>query len=98
MATRHRQNRQKAEHSCDKPAPLALSLEDAANAAGNISIRTLYRMFDAGLPFVQLVPGGRRLIRVADLDSFLASRRRVQHQDLNALVGETVEAMGLKRL
>ena len=86
---------------CNKPVetqPGYLSLKAAAKWAGDVSIRTISRWAQEGLlPTVQVVPRGRRLVRVADLDAFLASRWQVQKQDLNVLVTATVVELGLRR-
>lgn len=77
--------------------PGYLSLKAAAKWAGGVSARTILRWVEAGLlPTVQVVPRGRRLVRVADLDAFLASKRQLQKQDLNGLVSETAAELGLR--
>ncbi len=50
-----------------------------------------------GLPTVQLVPRGRRVVLPGDLSAFLAARRRVRGQELNNLVDETARALGLTK-
>lgn len=77
--------------------PGYLSLEAAAKWAGHVSVRTILRWTKEGLPTVQVCPGGRRLVRIADLDAFLASRRAVQSCDLNVLVDTTAQDLGLRR-
>lgn len=87
--------------TCNKSVetqPGYMSLKAAAKWAGGVSTRTILRWAKAGLlPTVQVVPRGRRLVRVIDLDAFLASKRQVQSQELNALVSETAAELGLGR-
>ncbi len=72
-----------------------LSLRDAA-AWASVSVRTVERWLLLGLPTSQVTPRGRRLVRVADLDTFLAGKRRVQKQELNALVEDAMKQLGVR--
>jgi hypothetical protein len=69
----------------------------AAKYSGDVSERSVVRWLHEGLPSIQVRPRGRRLIRVADLDAFLASRRRVQGETLNQLVDDTAAKLGVQR-
>ena len=63
----------------------------------SVSTRTIARWAEDGLPTVQVVPRGRRLVRVQDLDVFLISKRSVHGKELNMLVDETAAELGLRR-
>ena len=55
-----------------EPRPLLLSFEDAAKRLG-LSAQTLHNWRSAGrLPFPSVRLGGRRLVRLSDLEAFVA--------------------------
>lgn len=68
--------------------PGYLPLKQAAAWAG-VSCKTLQRWIGRGLPIYQAGPREKVLIRPADIDRFL-TRQQVPHQDLNAMVEETM--------
>lgn len=85
---------------CNGPIhPGYFSIKAAAKWAGDVSTRTILRWTKAGLlPTVQVVPRGRRLVRVRDLEDFLSGRRQVLKNDLNGLVEATMHDLGLRKL
>jgi len=73
-----------------------LPLQEAAAWAG-VSVRTLKRWINQGLPFYQAGPRTKVLIRPADIENFL-TRQQHQTTSLDALVNETLAELGAKRI
>ena len=70
-------------------------LPEAAAWAG-ISVRTLKRWINQGLPYHQAGRRTKVLIRRADIEKFL-TRQQHQKPSLDALVNETLAELGEKR-
>ena len=56
----------------------------------SVSVRTVGRWLQHGLPYIQATPGGRVLIRVGDLDFFLTTKSVVRTPPLDRVVEETL--------
>ena len=69
--------------------PDCMSIATAASRK-DVHPRTVRRWFAHGLPFVQPIPHGKILIRLADLDAWLESRRVVK-PFLDTVVNTCVE-------
>jgi excisionase family DNA binding protein len=74
--------------SQDGHSPGYMSLQTAAQWAG-VSVRTLKRWINRGLPRYQAGPREKVLIRPADIEAFL-TRRQVSGLNLNALVEDVL--------
>lgn len=58
-----------------------------------VSVKTLSRWLQEGLPAIQVRRGGRVLIRLTDLDAFLNGKRVIQSTSLDNLVETTLREL-----
>jgi predicted site-specific integrase-resolvase len=58
-----------------------------------VSVKTIKRWTQAGLPVYQGVAGGKVLVKPQDIDQFL-QKRQVPQVDVEALVNQTLKEMG----
>lgn len=65
-----------------------LPLTEAAVYSG-VSVRTVRRWIQQGLPVYRSGPRSKVLVRPAEIDQFL-TRQQMPHQDLNALIEDTM--------
>lgn len=72
--------------------PGYLSLKRAAQWA-DVSVKTIKRWTQAGLPVYQGVAGGKVLVKPQEIDQFLR-KRQVPQVDVEALVNQTLREMG----
>ena len=70
-----------------------LSLEHAATYA-DVSVRTVKRWIERGLPKYQARPGSKVLIRPTDIEAYL-TRQQANPPNLNALVDEVIRGLNL---
>lgn len=73
---------------------IALNLAEIA-ARYSVSYRTTVRWLQHGLPFSQVYPRGKILVRVEDLERFLQRRCKAQ-TDLNAVVNDVMTELSTK--
>jgi len=66
-------------------APGFLSLEHAA-AYADVSVKTVKRWIEQGLPKYQAGPRSKVLIRPGDIERFLLRQESITHQNLNGMV------------
>jgi len=58
-----------------------------------VSVKTLSRWSQLGLPSIQVTPGGRVLIHIKDLEDFLHTKRVVTKVPLDTLVESTLREL-----
>lgn len=74
-----------------------LTLEHAAEW-GDVSVRTLKRWIERGLPKYQAGPRSKVLIRPGDIEQFLLRQVSVSHQNLNVMVDEVFRGLQSNKL
>ncbi len=72
-------------------APGFLPIDRAAAWTG-VSIKSLKRWFERGLPYYQPCPRGRILVKLGDIEGFL-TRRQAPKPTLDRLVSETMQEL-----
>ena len=70
---------------------LFLSKKHGAKSAG-VSLRTFDRWIARGLPTYQAYPGGKVLVRLSDIESFLKRTQRPQ-SNLDLIVEDVMESL-----
>ncbi len=80
-------------HDLREPlTPGFLPLDRAAAWAG-VSIKSLKRWFERGLPYYQPCPRGRILVKPGDIEGFL-TRRQAPKPTLDRMVDEVLKGLG----
>ncbi len=84
-------NKVKGQQTIQAFTPGFLSLEHAAEWA-DVSVKTIKRWIERGLPKYQAGPGSKVLIRPRDIEEFL-SRYEAPQAELNGLVNEVMKRL-----
>jgi predicted site-specific integrase-resolvase len=71
-----------------------LTKKEAA-AVGRVSVKTVSRWLQMGLPYIQVTANGRILIKDEDLEQFLNSKRVQRGALLDDLVTQTMKEMDI---
>ncbi len=80
-------NKVEGQQTIHAVTPGFLSLEHAADYA-DVSVKTIKRWIESGLPKYQAGPRSKVLIRPTDIEQFLLRKESVPHQNLNKMVDD----------